>query len=263
MKIKCFLSFLVAVFVFSSCSNENNSGGDSGNYFPLTSGNYWNYDVEGQTTNRDSLYVANDTLINTISYKKMKTKILATGFFSNSLRNNGLKTNGSLVELTGGLAFDLGLNLPINLNVSNFIIFKNNAVANEQLTTTNGTFTQNLGTFPLTFTYTLKSIGDGSLSTFTSPDGTTYNDIQKSKIILNLKVTTTTTIPGTSFPVTLNLLDTQDVVTATQYYSKNIGMVYNNTQINYQLNAQVASLLMLPANGNQTQEEFLDTYLIN
>lgn len=262
MKIKILTCVLFIAFL-SSCSNDTNSSGDSGNYFPLTSGNYWNYDVEGQTTGRDSLYVGNDTLINNVTYKKMKTKISATGFFSNALRNNGVKTNGELVELTGGLTFDLGLSLPIDLNVANFVILKNNASVNEQLTSTSGTFTQNFGTYPLTFTYVLKSVADGSLPTFTSTDGTTYNTIQKTKIVLNLTVTTTTTIPGTSFPVTLNLLDSQDVVTATQYYSKDIGMVYNKTQINYQLNPQVASLLQIPATGNQTQEELLDTYLVN
>ena len=262
MKIKILVSVFIIVFL-SSCSNDNNSTGNSGNYYPLTSGNYWNYDVTGQTSARDSLYVGNDTLINSITYKKMKTQLLATGFFSNSLRNNGVKTNGELIELTGGLAFDLGLNLPINLNVSNFIILKNNASANEQLTATSGTFTQNFNTFPLTFTYELKSVADGSLPTYTGLNGVVYNDIEKTKIILNLKITTTTTIPGTSFPVTLNLLDSQDVVTATQYYSKNIGMVYNKTEISYQLNAQVASLLQIPVSGNQTQEEILDTYMAN
>lgn len=264
MKFKIVFSLIIVAFL-SACSSDNSSGNSnvSGNYLPLTTGNYWNYNAEGQTTGSDSLYVANDTLINSNSYKKMKTNLAATGFFSNALRNNGLKNNGDLVQLSGDLGFDLGLNLPINLAVSNFVILKSNASANEQLSITNGTFTQDFATYPLTITYSLKSVSDGSLPTFTSPDGTTYNDIIKSKIILNLKVTTTTVIPGTSFPFTLTILDSQDVVAATQYYSKNIGMVYNKTAINYNLNAQAASLLQIPANGSQTQEEFLDTYSAN
>lgn len=261
------LNFLYTVLflaLFASCSNdEENPIGTSANYFPLTSGNFWTYDVQGQTTGRDSLYVAGDTIIEDSDFKKMKSQFLPFGFFTNSLAENGLKINGSKVVLSGGLNFDLGTGLPLNLTVSNFTVLDENASANAQLSTTTGTFSQTFDTFPLTFNYTLKSVADGSLPTFTSPDGTVYTDVKKTKIVLTLKITTTTTIPGTPFPVTLNLLDQQDVITATQYYSKDIGMVYNNTAITYEFNPQLADFLPIPASGNQTQEEFLDVYEVN
>lgn len=259
-----FLFSLLFLTILTSCSNdEENSVGTSENYFPLSSGNFWTYDVQGQTTGRDSLYVANDTVIDNSNFKKMKSQFLPFGFFTNSLAENGLKTNGSKVVLSGGLNFDLGAQLPLNLSVSNFTILDENAVANSQLSITTGTFSQTFDTFPLTFNYTLKSVADGSLPTFTSPDGTIYTDVKKTKIILTLKITTTTTIPGTTFPITVNLLDQQDVITATQYYSKDIGMVYNNTAISYEFNPDLADFLPIPASGNQTQEEFLDNYEVN
>lgn len=263
MKIKLIATVLLLAFL-TSCSNDDSSvSGDSGNYLPLANGNFWTYNVVGQSGGRDSLFVANDTLISGATFKKIKTKFLPYGFFSNSLRENSVRTNGNLVQLSGGLGFDLGIELPIDVALSNFTILKNNASANEVLSTTSGTFTQTFESYPLTFNYTLKSVADGSLPTFTLPDGEIYTDVLKTKIILSIQITTTTTIPGTTFPVTLNVLDQQDVVTSTQYYSKNIGMVYTNTLISYSLNPSLGTLLTIPTSGSETQEEFLDTYLAN
>ena len=94
--------------------------------------------------------------------------------------------------------------------------------------------------------------------------GTNYNDITKTKVVLNLKIYTVQTISG--FPFNIPIMDAQDVLISKQYYSKNIGLVYNKTEINYTLNDLPSNLnvtLPIPTTGSQTQEEFLDTYLIN
>ena len=112
-----------------SCSSDDSSNGSPSviNYFPLTTGNYWTYDVTtaGQSiTNRDSLFVANDTVIGSKTYKKMKTLTIANGFFTNTLRNNGLRKEDDAIYLTGDAGLNLGDILPIDLSVSDFIIFK-------------------------------------------------------------------------------------------------------------------------------------------
>lgn len=260
MKNSLLIAIVTLVFA-SSCSNDDtNPTGNSENYLPLSTGNFWTYDVEGQTQGRDSLYVANDTVIGGSTFKKMKTQFLPFGFYTNSLANNGLKVSGSKINLSGGLNFDLGTQLPLNLSVSNFTILDESAQGNTPLSTTSGSFNQTFETFPLTFEYTLKSVADGNLPTFTSPNGMTYNDVKKTKIILTLKITTTTALPGSTFPITLTILEEQDVITASQYYSKNIGMVYNTTTIAYEFNPDLADFLPIPPSGNQTQQEFLDTY---
>ena len=59
-------------------------------------------------------------------------------------------------------------------------------------------------------------------------------------------------------------MSAQDVLVSTQYYSKDIGMVYNLTNINYNLNTlPTGNPLTIPQSGSQTQEEFLDVYQIN
>lgn len=266
MKIKFFFASLAVAF-FASCSSDSSEPtpdetAPATTFMPLANGNYWIYDIDNQgTASRDSLYISHDTLINSVSYKKMKTLATPSGFFSSTLQNNGVKINGSKLEMTGAFNFNFGLTSPITLAVTDFIFFKENAIANDALSTTTGTINQTVQTYPLTIDYVLKTICDGSLATFTSPDGTVYTNVKKTKVILNLKIVTYQTVSGIQFPITL--MNAQDVVTSTQYYSKNIGNVYTNTQINYQLNSIPGVTLPIPQNGSQSQEEFLDTYHLN
>lgn len=266
MKTK-FLLILCLTFYVISCSSDssNDSNSTPSTSLPLNSGNYWTYDVYNHaTTNapetwtRDSLYVANDTLINGISLKKMKTLNTPSGFFSGTLNNNGLRVDGNTMKISGSVDFSAGLPTSLAFGVSDFIILKENANIGEQLSSTSGTFDQTISGYPLTFNYTLRSEANGSQSTMIS-DGITYADITKTKVILNLKITTT--ISGFTF----TLMNAQDVLVSNQYYSKNIGMVYNQTQINYSLNSlpPPAPQLPIPTTGSQTQEEFLDVYQIN
>lgn len=252
--------------LFISCSSDSNDSSDQPSNFsvPLTNNKFWTYDVTDGTTNtRDSLYISGDTLINTITYKKFKTKDnTATGFYSSSLRNNGVRELSGKLLMSGDMSLAGGQQLPINLDLtlSDFIIFKNNATLNELLSTKTGTIQQDFNGFPLTINYTLKSIGGENLTSFTSPDAThdVYNTVKTAKIVLTASVTTVVTVAG--IPFTQTILAEQDVVTSTQYLADGIGVVYVNTVTSYNMNPTIASQLGIPANNTQTQEEFLDTH---
>lgn len=268
MKFK--LIVLIAAFSFLfSCSSDSN--GDTIipieiNYIPLTNGNFWTYNVttNGQTL-RDSLYISNDTTINTKIYKKFETKNAPVGFFSNSLNKNGLRKEGTSLLLTGTLALDFGVGVPINLSVTDFVIFNENATNNQELGSVTGTINQTVQTYPLVIDYTLKSIAIETLPTYTSY-GQVYSDVKRVKTILNAKITNTSTviILGIPTPFITTILSPQDVVVSNQYYSKSIGMVHTNTLINYQLNSlPIGVTLPFPSSGSQTQDEFLDVYDVN
>jgi hypothetical protein len=251
-----------------SCSSDDSSNGSPSviNYFPLITGNYWTYDVTtvGQSiTNRDSLFVANDTVIATKTYKKMKTLTIANGFFTNTLRNNGLRKEGDAIYLTGDAGLNLGDILPINLSVSDFIIFKESATTDQQLSTISGTINQDLQGYPLVIEYTLKTTALESLLNYTTENNTVYTDVKKVKVTLNAKISTSVTVAGFTIPVVI--LNPQDVLVSTQYYANNIGMVYSNTNISYELQdfSQYGITLPIPQSGSQTQNENLDTYLGN
>ena len=153
--------------------------------------------------------------------------------------------------------------LPINLilDLQNFIIFKSGAATNETLSTKTGSFQQTVNNNPLTIEYTLTSLGGDSYTTFNSPNGTSHTDVKATKIILNLKITSTQIIAG--FPVTVTYLQPQDVLTSTLYIAKNKGMVYANTDTNYTIPQAVATQLGIPTTSSQNQKEYLHTYNVN
>lgn len=231
--------------------------------FPLTSGNYWTYDVQGENlSERDSLYVGNDTIINANTYKKMKTLHWPFGSFSTSLNNNGLRKVGNSTVLSGGVGIALGDVFPIDLSLNDFVILKEDATLNEELSTLSGVMTQEIEGYPLTFEYSLKTTALENMASFTSPNGDVYTDVKKVKTALTLKISTTITYMG--FPFTIPIMNSQEVLSSVQYYANTIGMVYNLTTISYELAdlSQFGVTLPIPESGSQTQEEFLDTYVV-
>ena len=264
-----FLLLAAAVGLIASCSPDDNSDNNNPEtaFFPLTSGSYWTYNIPGGGTSlavKDSLYTANDTVINTIAYKKFKTKDQpAFGFYSNSLNGNSVRKDGDKIVVTGKASLNFGTGLPLNIDVTDFTAFQESAAENAQLSVLNGTMTQTIPGFeayPMTITYSLKAIAGISMPTFTAPDGTTYTDVKTVKTVLNAKITTI--VAPLTFPVPI--MNSQDVVVSTQYYAKNIGMVYANTTLSYNLQdfSSLGLQLPIPQSGSQTQQEILDTYPI-
>lgn len=265
MKSKLFLLLGLSIFTLS-CSSDDSSedNGVPATSLPLTTGNFWVYDVVNhetantpETVARDSVYVGNDTLINGTTFMKMKTPTIANGFFSGTLKDNGLRIDGNKMRISGSVDFSAGLPTSLAFSVSDFIILKENANIGEELSSTNGSFTQDFDGIPLTFNYTLKSVADGAQGSLTS-NGNTYSNITKTKVILNLRIT------AAFYGIPVTVMPAQDVVVSTQHYSKNIGMVYNHTAINYTLSTLPPDFqIPIPQSGSQTQEEFLDIYQVN
>lgn len=258
------LTVLMAGLLYSCSSDDNGpAGGSDQNYLPLTTGNYWTYDVEGTDyAERDSLYVANDTMISGSSYKKMKTLALPFGFYSGTLDNNAVKKVNGAVLVSGDAGLNIGEMLPVALTINDFIVFDSNAAANQQLASVNGTTAQEISGYPLNINYTLTSTAGESMATYNAPDGTNYSDVKSVTIKVNMEITTTVNFG--ELDVEIPVLAAQDVVTSQRYYAKNIGMVYSTTNITYQLQdfSGAGFELPIPQSGNQTQTETLATYSV-
>lgn len=264
MKTKIFLAAILSS-MFLSCSSDDSTGGDNtpSNFeIPLADGKFWTYDVkvldqEGQS--RDSLYIAGDSLIGGVTYKRFEVRDnIATGFYSSSLRNNGVRESDNKLLLTGDLSLAPSEQLPIELDLTltDFIIFQKNATNGQVLSTKTGVIQQDFNGFPLTINYTLKSVGGESLPNFTSPNGDNYTTVISSKVILTASITTT--ISG--IPVPITVLNSQDVLVSTQYVADGIGVVHTNTVTSYTISEAMADEIGIPASGSQTQQEFLDTH---
>ena len=255
--------YLLTIFSFAllSCTVDNDDNLDTPSNFqlPITIGNYWVYDVEGEgVMTKDSLFISKDTLIGSTTYKKFETEAnLATGFYSSSLKNNGVRESQNKLLLTGNLSIGNG-QLPIGLDLSlvDFIIFKANASVNETLSTKTGVLNETVNGFPLIINYTLRSKAGESLTVFTSPNTDVYNNVKITKVVLN--ATISTTVSGINIPIITN----QDVLTSLEYVADGIGVVHTNTTITYTISQLIADQLGVPATSTQVQNEFLTNYLV-
>lgn len=252
--------FLLASGLFLlSCSSDDdssNNNNSSGTYIPSQEGNYWVYDVMGTSlSGRDSLYVANDTVINNNTYQKLKVKELAYGFFSNALNNNGIRHDNGKTFLSGSAGLYFSEDLPFNVAVNDFIIFDENASENQQLSSITGSFQQELEGYNLTFNYTLTSKAKATIASFTSGDKQ-YSNVKPVEITLNVGIN----VAVPNFPISFPLLPAQNVVVSTQYYAPRIGDVKTITDINFSLSQIPGLELPIPQSGSEHQEETLVKY---
>lgn len=202
------------------------------------------------TNGTDILTVGNDYFSNGFTYKTMTTSANPTGFYCSMLKDNYIRVDGSSVKMSGKFKFNLGANL-LEFPVNDFVIFKENATTGTNLgEPATGSIDLAIPNFstPVKVNYTIKALAGGD-STPIVINSITYNDIKK--IILYISIDAGLNLPPLGVTQVLQP-STQDVIVSTQYYSKNIGLVKADTQIEYKLNSSIISLIpTIPANGNQ------------
>ncbi|WP_191859649.1 hypothetical protein [Hanstruepera ponticola] len=281
-----FLMLTVALFV-ASCSSDDDGGtnpptnpptDNTGNYFPLTVDDYWNYDVE-YTDNNDSnnnssssdfLYVASET--NGSFDLGVNTNDIANGAM------NGILVNGTLERTESTLVLDGSISIPFpgfetsSIDFTDMVLYDLNAANNSQLASTSGSIDQNidLGTdvIPVTINYTVSTTQINNNSSV-SVGGTNYTGVSKARFKLNLNVIATILNPITNQPQNLNILGNQDVTVGTNYFVENIGLVKSETAINYQVDQTTIELLTLfgidipfPTSGSATNVQEMTDYMV-
>ncbi|MNJ95040.1 hypothetical protein D3C87_127440 [compost metagenome] len=261
---KTYLLLFLSIFIVSCSSDDNNDGDNNGTpgdpFLPTGIGNYWVYDVDSSLADgRDSLYIAKDTIIDGNTFQKLKTKEQPFGFFSNALNNNSIRHSDGKIFLTGKANLNFSEDLPFDISVSNFVIFNQNASANESLGTVSGVFEQEIEGFLIKFKYTLASKAKADLATYASGQEN-YTNVKPVEITLNLEITASMA----GFPIEYPIMKPQNVVTSTQYYAQNIGVVHTTTDITYSLEEIPLPdfQLPIPQSGTEHQEETLVNYNI-
>ena len=260
---KLLLYTFSALFALVSCSDsDDNSNTPLSSFLPLTATSAWVYDVslDAQNVGRDSLYVNGETTINGKTYQQISTASTPAGFYTSALNNNNIRKEGDMLLLTGTTGLALDAFFPVNVEVTDFVLFKENSANNVELDAVSGTIEQDLQGFPLKIEYKLRSIFKESLANYTVPGMVSYTNVKVIQLVANLKVTTLYIVPGINSPVTIAILNPQDVIVSTQYYAEGIGMIYSKTDVNFQVNdfSQLGIELPIPQEGSSTVEEFLD-----
>ncbi len=274
------LLYLIFFAIITSCSkndeptiipiDETPTVGDNvvTTFMPINAMNTWNYATEntvttptptsgtGITTGADVLKVDSEVVENLISYKLMKTlPITPTGFYCNSVNNNKLRVDGSSVKMTGNISFNLGTNV-LNFGVTDFVLFKENALVNTNLgspSTGSTILTIPPSTIPINVNYTIKAVSGGDSSPITIGT-TTYNNIK----IVKLYVTIDASINLGANSAQVFNPTMQDVIISTQYYAKNIGVIKADTKIEYHLSSIIGSLApTIPVDGLSNVSEKL------
>ncbi|MEL1245840.1 hypothetical protein AAEO56_16320 [Flavobacterium sp. DGU11] len=252
-------------FFSASCSSDDSNGNTTVNsttFLPLADGNYWVYNVDNETLQdgRDSLYVANDTIIGVSAYKKLKTKFVANGFFSGALSNNSARIAGDELLVSGEAAIPFSADFPVSIPIFEFTIFKESATVNTMLDQATGTLNQSYQGYPLAFDYTLTTTAKEDLATYTV-EGQSYNNVKRVETVLKLKISTSITSGGITIPITI--LQEQNVVVSSQYYADGIGVVHVVTDLDYQLDPLFSGQLPVPQSASEHQEEVLDDYNVD
>ena len=261
---KIYFAASVLFMGLTSCSSSDDSSNNSDPtaYLPLAANTSWVYDVslDENTLGQDVLSVIGESTLNGKTYSQLQTADVPNGFYTNALNENYVRVDGDKILLTGSTGLGLSQLLPIDIDVTDFVIFKENASNNTELESLTGTVEQDLQDIPLIIDYTLKSFFKESLATFTVPGKLSYTDVKVIKMIVTMKVTTLYTIPGLGTPLTVSILDSQDVVVSTQYYAEGVGMIYAKTDVNFQINdfSQFGIVLPIPQEGSSVIEEFLN-----
>lgn len=253
---------LFCSFLLISCSDDLDDNPVFENFnLPISDGNNWVYEVDSEgIISEDILYISGDVLLNNKVYKKFETvNNPATGFYSSSLRNNGVRKLQNSLLLSGNLLIgsDLGLPLNLDINLDDFVIFNGNARFNDVLATKSGIVNETINEIPLTINYTLKSIKGENYTDFTSPNSDTYLNVKTMIIVLNISISAS--ISGFNIPVMTN----QDVLVSKQYIADGIGVVHTNTIFSYTISQLIANELSIPSTNTRVQNEFLLNYLIN
>ncbi|PSG88274.1 hypothetical protein [Aurantibacter aestuarii] len=285
--MKSILKLLFAtVFIFSSCSSDDDNSTTpepndpstsqqtaTGDFFPLSSGNEWNYDVE----NRDN----NDANNNTNSTDALKVESQNGNAYTLSVNNN-TTANGTLntflvsgeltatdtqLTNTGSFVFPLGGANDIVIDFVDAKFYDTTASIEQEIYTKTGTISQTVQNIPLNINYSLKTTQLENLATYSS-NGVTYSNVTSARLDLRMAVSTTITVV---VPTTLAIIDEQNVLSIDAYYADGIGLVYAEADSGFTMNAQTVALLQqagidlggIPTNVSITNTQTIDTYTVN
>lgn len=272
MKNSVLFSFLLIFSMLVSCSNSDNDKETvSGDYYPSTENNYWNYDVKTKSNNSADTESQDFVAVKSATVSSFELEAnsgnLANGYM------NLMLTNGILYKTESTLTEKGKLQLPIEgfedftIDFNGAVLYDLNADKNETLSLYNGDFSKELQGFPITIEYKLEFSKINDLSSL-KVNNNTYNTVTGSNISLRVSMYTTIEIQGvdTDFP----LIDDQDILSIDNYFAENVGLIKSTATIDFSMNSTTIALLQtlgvdldLPEAKSSTNTQELSSYLVN
>lgn len=260
------LLFGIALLGCSSDDNSdnNNIGGNVSDYLPQQQGNYWIYDVNSdEFSGRDSLYVSGTTISQGDTYYTYQTSEAPYGFYSGLMTSGQSRTSGSKIFMNGalGLGDIFGEGFDFEIELDDFVVFDGDASQGQTLDNESGNFTiPYTPEIELEVEYTLFSKAGQNYPNYTLANGDSYDNVKSVTVAISAKITANIVISG--FPFSYPILDTQEVLSSTQYYASTVGVIAVNTDFQYQLNEIPGYELPMPQNFQSNTTEVLDDYVV-
>lgn len=273
-----YFSLFIALLLVLSCSDDDNNtdtipdnSSISGDYFPTNLDSYWNYDVEASSTAATEPSLSTDALAVETMNNNDFTLSANAGLPANGTMS-GILVSGTLTNTDTTLSLNGSLDLPeeltdlidFNITLNNAILYNINASSNTLLYSLNEQVTQDVQGFPVGIDYEVKSKSLGFYNTI-SLNNEEYTNVVASEIILNLSATTSVDFGG--FPITITILEPQDLLVITSYYAENIGLVRAESNFDYEISATAIAALAnsgidlgIPASGSANNVQELTAY---
>lgn len=254
---KIALLLFAGAALFISCSSDDDAVTappvNSDNvYLPVDSGSFWVYNVNGSLQNgRDSLYVANDTVIGTHTYKKFKTRTGPSGFYSGALNNNGVRKDGDRLLVTGSADVNFSEDFPFTIAITDLALFKESAAVNEEIGKVMGSITETYDNIDFKLDYILTTTAKEDVASLTV-NGAQFTNVKTVETKINLKISLV------ALPI--EVLPAQDVLISKQFYAKDIGVVKTETNFTYTISSTLANQFSVPATANENQQELIVNY---
>ena len=259
------ITYLLIALVIVSCSSDDDNGsnpsGETYNYFPLTQNTYWTYDTESEQAGpaRDSLYVSGVEEINGVVNTVLGAQEPTSGFMTALLSQSLVRATNTSLLLNGELGAPPVEGFPeITIPLVDVKLYDSEAAVGEVLNEVSGEIEQTVQDIPLVIGYTIKTI---QKETFENGYGG-FSQVISSDLIVNLSINAVIDFNG--FPITIPIMQAQDVITVTNYYADEIGLIDSDTLIEYQLEdlSGLGIELPFPEQDSQTATQVIDIYHI-
>ncbi|MCH7785180.1 MAG: hypothetical protein IIB06_07165 [Bacteroidetes bacterium] len=269
MKILNYISVFILVFIAFSCSSDDNVDNEdqqieSIDYFPLFTNSNWTYNnVSEQGKTRDSLYVAGTEVLNSFTYTNLDAAKPATAYMTMLLSQNLVRTVEKQLILNGELNTSPIDGLPIiGIPLNDVVLFNAETAPNTVLSSIENEIKQEVKGIPIVVKYGIHSIQGGFLTNY-AVDGQIFEDVISSQIVVTLIVTAEIEIfPG--IIIQIPILTEQDVMIVTNYYAANIGLIFSEVLIEYELEDLSGTGIELPFPSQASSATFqsIDTFEI-
>lgn len=145
----------------------------------------------------------------------------------------------------------------LTLEITDGIMYDQNANPDTELYTTSGTSTQIIQAYDLDISYEITTVQLASVAQM-NVNGTNYTDVIHSQLIINAAI-------GTVILVPIPLLSAQDVIVIDNYWAKDVGLIKSDTQLDYTLEdlSFLGAVLPVPQSASILTEQDLTAYSIN